>query len=646
MDPHNTPVLPPPAGVTPNFVDPPSKAYLETAFSIFCPVLAGVFVIARVISRLWISRAIGLDDVMSVFAMAISIAFSVSLIVREPTGIGKHLWDVRLSDFAPRFGQWFVAAAVLYDVFLFAFKMAILLLYRRLFSVNKRFMIVAYTVMFFISSYTLAGLFVIIFECSPYWKVWDPQVPGSCLNTEASATTFAVFNVLTDVAVLLMPMPVVMKLQLERRIRWGLFFVFLTGALVVVVSISRLVATVVTYSNPDLTWGIVTWDIASYAPPTLLFAAIPDPSSTSLFEGNVGIIVGCLPVVLPLVQRLVPCLMTRSQRSSMRRTTAKTDPSSQARKYIDSEEQSDGTYVEMDSKPRTTVSSGKESRGAAKSATRTENESQEAIIDSHQGTGIMKTVGIDLQQEKVGDDYPSSLALSSPTRTDILQNELLTLPNKQQIGYTAVNPRSTAHHVFFVHGFPSSQLEGLALTQLAHKRGLCIISPDWPGIGLASPLVVGGSGGRPYAMACAKESPALLLSRRLNRVAVLAGVGPIADPGYVGYKDMRCETRWLLKGTYRFPGLVRACLNTFVVPRALHPDPEAWWRHMMAQLEYAKKSERELLVKDSEAFALLLRITREHFRQGGGAFMDEAALVMRPWGFALDEDAFGREGDE
>ena len=55
-------MIPPPPGGTPNFVNPESQAGLEVVFAILLPTLAGLVVLMRLWSRLWITRAVWWDD--------------------------------------------------------------------------------------------------------------------------------------------------------------------------------------------------------------------------------------------------------------------------------------------------------------------------------------------------------------------------------------------------------------------------------------------------------------------------------------------------------------------------------------------------------------------------------------------------------
>lgn len=65
MDPlTHFPALAPPAGVTPNFVNPQSQALMVVVTSILCLVLIIIISLLRFYTNLWIKKSIKADDSM------------------------------------------------------------------------------------------------------------------------------------------------------------------------------------------------------------------------------------------------------------------------------------------------------------------------------------------------------------------------------------------------------------------------------------------------------------------------------------------------------------------------------------------------------------------------------------------------------
>ena len=57
------------------------------------------------------------------------------------------------------------------------------------------------------------------------------EVPGSCLNAALLATTLGVFNMITDFATVLIPLPIILNLHMEQRWKLQLTGIFLLSGL-------------------------------------------------------------------------------------------------------------------------------------------------------------------------------------------------------------------------------------------------------------------------------------------------------------------------------------------------------------------------------------------------------------------------------
>ena len=62
-------------------------------------------------------------------------------------------------------------------------------------------------------------------------KIWLPLVPGTCVNQRAAQMTSGVFNVVSDFAILVIPIFSVWDLRLPQKKKLGLLAIFGTGLL-------------------------------------------------------------------------------------------------------------------------------------------------------------------------------------------------------------------------------------------------------------------------------------------------------------------------------------------------------------------------------------------------------------------------------
>ena len=107
----------------------------------------------------------------------------------------------------------------------------------------------------------------------------------------------AVFAILTDVALCIMPMHVLWKLRLPRRQKYGLIVAFALGGTPGIVAILRITSMDLKEISRDPTYELA--GIAVY---------------TSI-ELNMCIICGCLPALRPLIHRLWRSLLRSGKRA-------------------------------------------------------------------------------------------------------------------------------------------------------------------------------------------------------------------------------------------------------------------------------------------------------------------------------------------
>ena len=81
------------------------------------------------------------------------------------------------------------------------------------------------------SVYTLVQIACVIVHCIPFTALWDPTVPAHCVNVDEVILVCGVLNFTTDLAILIMPMPELWKLNITRKQKLQVTFLFLLGGL-------------------------------------------------------------------------------------------------------------------------------------------------------------------------------------------------------------------------------------------------------------------------------------------------------------------------------------------------------------------------------------------------------------------------------
>ena len=111
-------------------------------------------------------------------------------------------------------------------------KLSILSFYARLFSV-RTFRVALYVVGTMVLMWWIAMQFTVIFECTPIDYSWHPVRSGRCINLDQFFLGQAIPNIVTDMVILALPLPMIWKLHLPKSQKLALTCIFSLGALCV-----------------------------------------------------------------------------------------------------------------------------------------------------------------------------------------------------------------------------------------------------------------------------------------------------------------------------------------------------------------------------------------------------------------------------
>lgn len=117
-----------------------------------------------------------------------------------------------------------------------AVRVAIVLLVLRIVSPVKRYRILVYVLLFIITVYHVAKAFAFLFGCVPIALNWNITIKGGhCIDRFKLAVAFNALNVITDVLLWTLPIPVVWNLQMRIRHKIEVLSVFGVGLMYVVI---------------------------------------------------------------------------------------------------------------------------------------------------------------------------------------------------------------------------------------------------------------------------------------------------------------------------------------------------------------------------------------------------------------------------
>ncbi|KAH7118463.1 hypothetical protein EDB81DRAFT_701539 [Dactylonectria macrodidyma] len=246
-------------------------------------VLATAFVGLRFWARYLNRASYGSDDWMMVAALMvvfISGAINYAMIAH---GLGQHADTLPIVELVAFF-KLLLAFECIYVTAVMLVKLSVLQMYLRIFP-SRGFKIAAAIIAALIVAWWIAIVAVCIFQCNPINKAWLPWIDGTCIDLKGSFIGNAIPNIVTDVAILCMPIRQVWKLHVTLAQRLSLCFMFLLGSFVLFSSIYRF-TTLMQFDTRDTTWTLAT------------------ACTWCVVEVACGVISGCLPTLRPLMGKI------------------------------------------------------------------------------------------------------------------------------------------------------------------------------------------------------------------------------------------------------------------------------------------------------------------------------------------------------
>ncbi|CAD6588420.1 MAG: hypothetical protein ASARMPREDX12_003322 [Alectoria sarmentosa] len=255
-------------------IDVRSKAAQFYAATITTYGLAVIAVVLRIWARRLMKAQIWVDDWLVAVALLIASGFFVHAVVWFHHDFGQP--NELLGE---EFGKNSFAEDFLYFLIIGLVKISILAFYWRLFRVSIR-----------IPCYILGAITTCweITVCIPVSGYWNTKISAKCVNGEHFFLGSSIVNILTDLALLLLPIPYIWRLYRTISQKIALIGIFMLGGFVTIISIIRITILFkldVSSLNLIIDFvGFVSWGIA---------------------ESNMAIVAACLPSLRPILSLIL-----------------------------------------------------------------------------------------------------------------------------------------------------------------------------------------------------------------------------------------------------------------------------------------------------------------------------------------------------
>ncbi|MCJ1351247.1 MAG: hypothetical protein MMC33_001230 [Icmadophila ericetorum] len=255
-------------------------------------------VLLRFVSRRLSRTALKADDWSVVTGLVLTTFVVMVYYVSLGNAMGRHFILVRSRK---EFILTEVTFASLYILAITFVKLSVLFLYRRLFPpcwFQYALIGTGAGLCIYCTSFIIVG----ILQCVPIDSFWESNVEGKCIKYGVLSLTGGIINVVTDVVILTLPMPLLWRLNVSKREKWQVILAFLMGGIAIIISIVRSFY-LIRVGSHDPTWN----DVA--------------PATWSIVECCVGILSACLPLYRPLYTHLYHRNSSRCTSISNNKTT-------------------------------------------------------------------------------------------------------------------------------------------------------------------------------------------------------------------------------------------------------------------------------------------------------------------------------------
>ncbi|PSN68229.1 hypothetical protein BS50DRAFT_551637 [Corynespora cassiicola Philippines] len=223
------------------------------------------------------------------------VGYCMSGIVLSIYGGGYHQWEVP-ADHMEAFFKAGYAATIFYAPMALFVKLCLLTIIARVFSPYKKTVIGIYVFEGFLICYYISQLVVKIRICWPISAYWTGDA-SKCLDQAAVIMADSIISVISDVIILILPLPLTWSLQLPQKKKLRVAGMLCVGGLATAFSAWRLHLIQADGKSPDQ---------------TIIFTQVVLSGNA---EAGIGLICACLPAAAALFWRITGSTSYGSQRN-------------------------------------------------------------------------------------------------------------------------------------------------------------------------------------------------------------------------------------------------------------------------------------------------------------------------------------------
>ncbi|KAI1098861.1 hypothetical protein F4804DRAFT_323668 [Jackrogersella minutella] len=283
------------------------------ALAVVFGLLAVISVILRFWSRSTMRSKFGIHDALVIPAALCVVGISVTMIVGASIGeMAQH----QTNEIGPN-GPVFTEQLRNYEICNYVLqllplaslglsKTSVLCLYRKIFFIHERFLVVNTVLIVLVVAWAVSFFFATAFQCKDPVTLWTTfeYARTNCVNTISFYYAVSITGFITDLMILISPLPIIIRLQMPLKNKIAVAGILMLGAVVCAAGIARFV----TFIN--IGRGIIANinDLTYFTTPVFAWTMI---------ESSLAVVGANLPLLRPLLQQDT---YTSSQAWSLLRT--------------------------------------------------------------------------------------------------------------------------------------------------------------------------------------------------------------------------------------------------------------------------------------------------------------------------------------
>ncbi|OBS22798.1 hypothetical protein FPOA_09124 [Fusarium poae] len=252
--------------------------------SILCTVI-------RIYTKAFLIKQFSPEDWLSLTSFIIYIVYFGIGHHALMSAFGQDIWQVNAEDLSHALKLFYIDCPF-YSLLMGMTKVTIILFYIRLCHVYTRFCQVCWAIIVMVCLNTVIFMFLNIFQCAPIHWNWNRfsgnDVDFKCMDLNKLQWSINITNIIFDVVVLALPIPLVWRMRSTFRRKLAIIFMFSLGVVVLVASCLKMRYNILYGHSTNITWDYMD---------LMVWAGI---------ESSVSIAAPCLPTVRLFLHKVFP----------------------------------------------------------------------------------------------------------------------------------------------------------------------------------------------------------------------------------------------------------------------------------------------------------------------------------------------------